>query len=191
VSRALPSAAPTSSEHVIATTRRWLEQAVIGLNLCPFAAHVYLNDRVRFVVSEQQSAAGLLVDLRTELQMLHQTDALICETVLLIHPQVLTDFRHYNDFLDDGDAAIVALDLVGEVQIASFHPDYRFADCDPTDMENYSNRSPYPMLHLLRESSISHAVDNYVGIDNIPSNNLRTLRNLGLDGWRQLWSATH
>lgn len=180
-----------SNEQVIAATRRWLEKAVIGLNLCPFAARVYLHDRVRFIVSEQQSVAGLLLDLRAELQMLHEVDALVCETALLIHPRVLTDFRRYNDFLDDGDAALVELDLVGELQIASFHPDYQFADCGPMDMENYSNRSPYPMLHLLREASISQAVDNYADIDNIPSNNLRTLRNLGLDGWRQLWTATH
>jgi uncharacterized protein len=183
----VPESHPPAADHVIAATRQWLEKAVIGLNLCPFAASVYLHNRVRIVVSEQQSTDGLLLELCTELQTLQQADPLVCETTLLIHPQVLTDFGLYNDFLDQGDAAIDALDLVGEIQIASFHPDYQFADCDPTDMQNYSNRSPYPMLHLLRESSISHAVDHHPDIDSIPANNLRTLHTLGLDGWQKLW----
>lgn len=180
---------PFAPERVIADTRRWLEKAVIGLNLCPFAAGVYLQNRVRFVVSEQTSVDGLLQDLCTELQALQHADANICETTLLIHPQVLTDFHLYNNFLDDGDAAIVALNLEGELQVASFHPDYQFADCGPMDIENYSNRSPYPMLHLLREASISDAVDHHPDIDCVPDNNVQTLRHLGLEGWRQLWRA--
>lgn len=162
---------------------------MIGLNLCPFAAGVYRNHRVRLVVSDRQSTEGLLLDLRTELQTLYQTDPLVCETTLLIHPQVLTDFRLYNEFLDEGDAAIDPLDLVGELQIASFHPDYQFADCAPADMENFSNRSPYPMLHLLREASISQAVDNHPDIDNIPRDNLRTLCRLGPESWQRLWTT--
>lgn len=184
-----PASSSAAADLVIAATRRWLEKAVIGLNLCPFAAKVYLNNRVRYVVSEQQSTDGLLLDLHAELQALQHADLQECETTLLIHPYVLTDFRLYNDFLDDSDAAIVALDLVGELQIASFHPDYQFADCGPEDIENYSNRSPYPMLHLLREASISRAVDSHPDIDEVPNNNVRTLRHLGLEGWRQLWSA--
>jgi hypothetical protein len=191
VSAALSSGASNSAaaadEQVIAATRQWLEKAVIGLTLCPFAAAVYLRDRVRFVVSEQQTTEGLLQELLTELQALQQSDSSVCETTLLIHPRVLTDFGLYNDFLDAADAAIDALDLVGELQIASFHPDYQFADCDVTDMQNYSNRSPYPMLHLLRESSVSIAVDSHPDIDSIPENNARTLHNLGLEGWQKLW----
>ena len=177
----------TRHEQIIAATRQWLEKAVIGLNLCPFAAAVYLRDRVRFVVSDQQTTEGLLRELCTELQTLQQADPLVCETTLLIHPRVLTDFGLYNDFLDEADLAIDDLDLVGELQIASFHPDYQFADCDVTDMQNYSNRSPYPMLHLLRESSVSLAIDNHADIDNIPANNMRTLHELGLEGWQKLW----
>ena len=176
-----------AAEQAIAATRQWLEKAVIGLNLCPFAAAVYLRDRVRFVVSEQQTTEGLLQDLNTELQALQQTDPQVCETTLLIHPQVLNDFGDYNDFLDQADLVIDDLNLVGELQIASFHPDYQFADCDVTDMQNYSNRSPYPMLHLLRESSVSQAVDNHADIDSIPENNMRTLHELGLEGWQKLW----
>jgi hypothetical protein len=179
-----------SAENVIAATREWLEKAVIGLNLCPFAAGVYLRDRVRLVVSDQRSTDGLLLDLATELQTLHATDATVCETTLLIHPHVLNDFYLYNDFLDQADATIDALDLVGEVQIASFHPDYQFADCAADDMQNFSNRSPYPMLHLLRESSVSYAVDTFADIDNIPAENARTLSALGLAGWRNLWRET-
>lgn len=186
---ALPGSNTASAAQIIAATREWLEKAVIGLNLCPFAAGAYLQNRVRFVVSDSRSTNELLVHLQVELQALHNADPLQCETTLLIHPGVLNDFALYNDFLDDGDAAIDALDLVGELQIASFHPDYQFAGCSPDDMENFSNRSPYPMLHLLRESSISHAVDQHPDIDSIPDNNLQTLRNLGLEGWRQLWSA--
>lgn len=178
-----------AAEQVIATTRRWLEKAVIGLNLCPFAAGVYLQNRVRFVVSAQTSANGLLQELCAELQMLQHTDAQTCETTLLIHPQLLTDFHLYNDFLDDADAAVITLNLEGELQVASFHPDYQFADCDPTAIENYTNRSPYPMLHLLREASISHAVDHHPDIDSLPENNIRTMRQLGLAGWQQLWRA--
>ena len=178
-----------AAEQVIATTRRWLEKAVIGLNLCPFAAGVYLQNKVRFVVSAQTSTSGLLQELCAELQTLQHTDAQTWETTLLIHPHSLTDFYLYNDFLDDADAALVALNLEGELQVASFHPDYQFADCDPMAIENYTNRSPYPMLHLLREASISHAVDHYADIDSVPENNVRTLRQLGLVGWQQLWQA--
>jgi hypothetical protein len=186
----LSNAYAVATDQVIAATRCWLEKAVIGLNLCPFAASVYLRDRVRFVVSDQQSTEGLLQELCTELETLQQTDPLICETTLLIHPQVLTDFGLYNDFLDQADAAIEAMDLVGELQIASFHPDYQFAGCAPSDMENFSNRSPYPMLHLLREASISHAVDDHPDIDSIPENNKHTLHALGLEGWHNLWRTT-
>jgi len=176
-----------SDEQVIATTRVWLERAVIGQQLCPFAAAPYRSDRVRFCVSAQRSTTGLREDLCRELQMLWETDPLQCETTLLIHPRVLTDFLEYNDFLDECDIAIAELGLEGELQVASFHPNYQFAGTSEQDITNFTNRSPYPMLHLLREASIEDAAANFAGIDEIGPRNMRTLRRLGQEGWRRLW----
>ncbi len=176
------------AEQIISETRRWLEVAVIGLNLCPFAAGAQSGNRVRYCVSSHQTTTGLLAELSHELQKLQATDPMKCETTLLIHPWVLNDFYHYNEFLSESDAALTALGLDGELQIASFHPDYLFANSDAQDMQNYSNRSPYPMLHLLREASITRAVDGYPGIDDIVPNNMRTLRTLGVAGWQKLWT---
>lgn len=175
------------AEQVIAATKAWLEKAVIGLQLCPFAAGPFLNDRVHYRVSTQRSSAGLLDELSHELQALQDTDPLECETTLLIHPQTLTDFAEYNEFLDECDAAIEALDLEGELQVASFHPLYRFAGTGAHDIENYTNRSPYPMLHLLREASIARAVTSFPGIEDVSSKNIETLRRLGHAGWQRLW----
>jgi hypothetical protein len=174
-------------DQVIAATRKWLERAVIGLQLCPFAAVAHLHDRVRYCVSAQRSGVGLLEDLSHELQALQDADPLKCETTLLIHPHVLTDFLEYNDFLDACDAAVAELGFEGELQVASFHPQYRFVGTDAQDIENYSNRSPYPMLHLLREASVARAVANFPDIDRIGNMNKETLRRLGHEGWRQLW----
>jgi uncharacterized protein len=179
-----------SAEAVVAATRAWLEQAVIGLQLCPFAASPYLNDRVRYCVSAQRSSVGLLEELLHELQVLQGTDPLICETTLLIHPHVLTDFRHYNDFLDECDAAVAELGLDGELQVASFHPRYQFSSTRAEDIENYTNRSPYPLLHLLREASVARAVARFPAVDRIGERNIATLRRLGHEGWRQLWIVT-
>jgi hypothetical protein len=172
---------------VVATTRAWLEKAVIGLHLCPFAPGPYANDLVRYCVSEQLSNDGLLADLAHELQALHAADPLECETTLLIHPQVLMDFRDYNDFLGDCETAVARLGFEGELQVASFHPHYQFAGSGAEDIENYTNRSPYPMLHLLRETSVARAVAGLPESADIGSNNCETLRRLGHDGWRRLW----
>lgn len=177
----------TSAEQVIAATRIWLERAVIGQQLCPFAAQPYSNDRVRYCVSEQRSIVGLLEDLYRELQVLRDADPLQCETTLLIHPQVLTDFRDYNDFLDECDASVAELGLEGELQVASFHPKYQFAGTSEQDITNFTNRSPYPMLHLLREASVTRAAASFPGIDEIGPRNMETLRRLGHEGWRRLW----
>lgn len=174
-------------DEIIAATRRWLERAVIGLNLCPFADSAYRGKRVRFRVSEQRSAAGLLEDLRDELNLLQSIDASQCETTLLIHPWALNDFIEYNEFLDVCDAAVADLGLEGELQVASFHPQYQFADTQPEDIDNYTNRSPYPMLHLLRESSVERAVAAVEDTDQIYLRNIRTLRQLGHAGWQALW----
>jgi hypothetical protein len=184
--RSLSANAPT----VIGATRRWLEKSVIGLNLCPFAAGVYRADRVRFRVSESTAAAALLADLRAELRRLKEQDPAICETTLLIHPQVLTDFSDYNEFLAECDAALADMGLDGTLQIASFHPDYRFAGSQSGDVANCTNRSPFPMLHLLREASITRALAGVADPAEIYRRNIRTLRALGHEGWQRLLDDT-
>jgi hypothetical protein len=176
-----------SNDEIIASTRRWLERSVIGLNLCPFAESVYRSGRVRFRVSEQRTAAALLAELRAELTGLQSADPAQCETTLLIHPWVLADFVEYNDFLEVCEATIAELDLEGELQVASFHPRYQFAGTQSEDIENYTNRSPYPMLHLLREASIERAIAAVPDTDEIYRRNIRTLRELGHAGWQRLW----
>ena len=170
----------------ISETRRWLERAVIGLNLCPFAKAVHAKGQVRYVLSDAEHPRDLLEQLGEELVLLRDTPAASVDTTLLVHPRVLQDFLAYNDFLDDADALIAALGLEGVLQVASFHPGYRFADADPDDMENWSNRSPYPTLHLLREDSVARAVDAYPDPDSIIERNRDTLRKLGHAGWRRL-----
>jgi hypothetical protein len=164
-----------------------MERAVIGLELCPFAQSVYRGDRVRFQVSEQRSAAGLLDDLRQELMHLHMAPAADCETTLLIHPWVLNDFIEFNDFLQICDATVAELELEGELQVASFHPQYQFAGTRADDIGNYTNRSPYPTLHLLRESSVERAVAALADPDAIYENNILRLEALGIEGWDALW----
>ena len=176
----------TCEDDPVATTRRWLERAVIGLNLCPFAKAVYARDQVRFVLSQANAPAMLLEQLGAELLLLRDTPAGQIDTTLLIHPHVLADFLDYNDFLDDADALVEALELDGVLQVASFHPDYRFAGTDPDDVGNCSNRAPYPILHLLREDSVSRAVAAFPDPDAIVERNLETLEQLGRDGWRRL-----
>ncbi|MGB6309304.1 MAG: DUF1415 domain-containing protein [Steroidobacteraceae bacterium] len=176
-----------NGEEIIAATRRWLERSVIGLNLCPFAEGVYRGNRVRFQLSEQRSVQALLADFRSELQYLNAADPLLCETTLLIHPWVLCDFIEYNDFVAVCEAAIVELGLEGELQVAGFHPLYQFAGTQPEDIENYTNRSPHPMLHLLREVSVEGAVAAVPDTEQIYRRNIRTLRELGHAGWQRLW----
>ncbi len=170
----------------IAATRRWLERAVIGLNLCPFAKAVYVKQQVRFVLSDAELPEDLLEELAEELLRLRDTPADEIDTTLLVHPRVLTDFLDYNDFLDRVDALIEALDLDGELQVASFHPQYRFADSEPEDPGNCTNRAPYPTLHLLREASLDKAVAAYPDADVIVERNLDTMAKLGLDGFNKL-----
>jgi uncharacterized protein len=171
----------------IEATRQWLTQAVIGLNLCPFAKAVHVKEQIRYVVSQATTPEALLEQLMNELTHLHEADPEQVETTLLIHPYVLTDFLDYNDFLGVADAAVEALALDGELQVASFHPDYQFAGTEPDDIENFSNRSPYPTLHLLRESSIDAAVAAFPDAGDIYETNMTTLRQLGHTGWQALW----
>jgi uncharacterized protein len=184
-----PDAAQTeNAERVIAATRDWLERAVIGLGLCPFAEGAHVRERIRYRVSSQQSTTGLLEDLAEELRYLQGADPTVCETTLLIHPQVLNDFADYNQFLDDADAAVAALGLEGELQVASFHPDYQFADTQPDDVRNCTNRSPFPTLHLLREASVTRALETFPAVHEIGDKNMATLSSLGAAGWRALWN---
>ena len=175
--------------HVIAATRTWIERAVVGLNLCPFARAPFLDGRVLIRVSAARDVDGLLADLADALQALQDTPPEACETTLLVHPHVLQDFLEYNDFLDAADATVEALELDGELQVASFHPDYQFADSDADDVANATNRSPYPTLHLLREASIERAVDAIADPDAIYERNIDTLRRLGRAGWDALWRS--
>lgn len=164
---------------IIADTRRWISSMVIGLNLCPFAQRVFDADTIRYVVSAAEDDRTLLDDLAGELSTLVSSPISRVETTLLIHPRVLGNFLDYNAFLDVAEALVEDLGLRGTIQIASFHPHYRFAGTDADAVENYSNRSPYPMLHLLREESITKVAGDPDELREIPRRNIETLRSLG------------
>lgn len=176
----------TASSHIVEQTKEWLEKAVIGLNLCPFARPVHTQNLVRYAVSSARTEDELLVALQSELQLLMQTPITEIETTLLIHPAVLNDFLQYNDFLGLVEDALTEMELDGVIQIASFHPRFQFAGTEVDDISNFTNRSPYPSLHLLREESVSRAVDSAVDVDAIPDKNIQTLKRLGLGGWEKL-----
>ena len=177
----------TATTDPLEDTRRWLERAVIGLNLCPFAKAVVAKDQVRYVLSAADTEEGLLEDLGAELLRLRDVPADQIDTTLIVHPQVLGDFLDYNDFLDTADALVAELELEGVLQVASFHPQYQFAGTEPGDIGNCSNRSPWPTLHLLREDSVERAVAAFPDPDAIVDRNLETLQELGHDGWRKLF----
>ena len=172
---------------VIATTQRWLERAVIGLNLCPFAKAVHVKRQIRYAVTAAATADELLAELRHEIEGLGQANPEAIETTLLIHPRVMTDFIDFHFFLKEADAALRSLGQAGRLQIASFHPAYEFAGSAPDDVANCTNRSPYPTLHLLREASIDRAVAAFPDAATIYERNIETLRRLGHEGWRRLW----
>ena len=169
---------------VISATRKWVEDVVVGYNLCPFAKRELVRNRVRFVVSEAETEDELLQALHSELQRLEDEPEI--ETTLLIHPGVLQDFGPYNEFLDAADGLLAYLDMEGVYQIASFHPDYRFAGTEPDAAENYTNRSPFPMLHLLREASLEAAIDSYPDVDGIPQRNIELMNELGSEKMRSI-----
>lgn len=172
---------------VIAATREWLEKAVIGLNLCPFAKAVYVRNQVRIVVSAAKHLDGFLEDLDHELDFLAEVDPETTDTTLLIHPTLLQDFLDFNDFLQLADAAVEEHELEGVIQLASFHPQFQFEGTAPDDMGNYTNRAPFPTLHLLREESIERAVATFPEADTIYERNIETLKALGQEGWQALW----
>ena len=170
----------------IADTVRWLERAVIGLNLCPFAKAPHVKGQIHYVVSQAKGLEGLRDELIEQLQAMAALSAEERETVLLIVPQMLHDFLEFNDFLDEADGVLQELDMEGEFQVASFHPQFQFADTEPDDITNFTNRSPYPTLHLLREESIDRAVEAFPEAETIYETNMTTLEKLGLKGWQDL-----
>lgn len=180
------TADPDHHEAIIATTRHWLISCVIGLNLCPFARAVHAGNHVRYFVSTATTTADLANDLESELQVLDRADPDVIETTLLIHPRVLDEFLDFNDFLGQADQLIESLELDGIIQIASFHPEFQFADLTSSDIGNYTNRSPYPTLHLLRESSVQRATETMADTSEIYRKNLQTMQSLGLPGWLAL-----
>lgn len=171
---------------IIAATRHWVERAVIGLNLCPFAKAVERRGQVRYVVSRAETEEQLLADLRAELQHLAATPADVTDNTLLIHPGVLREFFAFQTFLPRTEAALRKAGFEGVFQVASFHPDYQFADAEPDDLGNLTNRAPYPTLHLLREASITQAVRDFPAAETIYERNIATLNELGREGWEKL-----
>ena len=175
---------PRPHQPVIDAVRRWVERLVVDLNLCPFAKRELVKNRIRFVVTDSHCETHLLTVLEQELQRLEQDPSIA--TTLLIHPAVLRDFYAYNQFLDDADRLLERLALAGIYQIASFHPHYQFGGTEPADVENYTNRSPYPLLHLLREASLEHAIEQYPDVTQIPTDNVALMQRLGETHLRQL-----
>jgi uncharacterized protein len=174
-----------SPDTIVAATRHWLTRAVIGLNLCPFAKSVHVKQQIRFAISEAVNMQGALTDLEAELNRLAQADPERIDTTLVIVPRALADFLEFNDCLFFADRLLKQMHLEGVLQIASFHPQYQFEGSEPDDIENYTNRAPYPTLHLLREASIERAVDAFPDAADIYERNQETLRRLGHEGWRE------
>ena len=183
-----PNAEVLSEEQMIALTRSWVEQVVIGLNLCPFAKPVHVKNQISYTLSHARDEAALAIDLKNALTVLTDTSAESVDTALLIHPWALADFFDYNNFLDIADELLDDLGLTGVLQIASFHPDYQFAGTTADDVTNCTNRSPFPMLHLLREASLDKATDALPDANLIVERNLETMTNLGHEGWINLQS---
>ena len=177
-----------TADEVTAATQRWLERAVIGLNLCPFAKAVHKKGQIRYVVSEATQPLPLHDELVRELKHLRDTDASVTDTTLIIHPHVLGDFMDFNEFLEIADETVAELGLDGEIQVASFHPDFQFEGTMADDITNYTNRSPFPTLHLLREDSIDKAVAAFPDASTIFEANMKTLDALGTEGWDALFA---
>ena len=186
----MPSSTPRTAEInealVIEQTRHWLEAAVIGLNLCPFAKAVYIKNQVRLVVSKARHADDLLEELDRELDLLVTTPASEIGTTLLIHPTLFEDFLDFNDFLEVAEGVLDEHGLEGVIQLASFHPQFQFDGTQADDISNYTNRAPFAILHLLREESVERAVHAFPQADAIFDVNIATLEKLGLPGWKAL-----
>lgn len=177
------------NNQVMAAVRQWVDTVVVGLNLCPFAKRELDKERARFVVSDATKEHDLLVDLEAELELLEK-DASI-ETTLLVHPRVLETFSEYNQFLNLAEGLLQQMQLDGVYQIASFHPDYQFGGTEPDDAENYTNRSPYPVLHLLREESLDRVLESTEYAEQIPIRNVRLMNSMGPAELSALLKACH
>ena len=175
-----------TDQEILDQIRLWLEKAVIGLNLCPFAKAVYVKNQVRLVVSHARHADDLLEELDSELDRLVATPAEEVDTTLLIHPTLFDDFLDFNDFLEVAEGVVVEHGLEGVVQLASFHPKFQFDGTGPDDIGNYTNRAPFAILHLLREESVERAVAAFPQADAIFEENVKTLEKLGHEGWKAL-----
>jgi hypothetical protein len=171
---------------VVEDTQRWVQRAVIGLNLCPFAKSVEVKKQVRYVVSQASGTKPLLADLKRELLALVAADPAVLDTTLLITPDGFAEFLDFNAMLERADKLLVDLDLDGVLQIASLHPQYQFADTEPDDITNFTNRAPYPTLHLLREESVDRAVAAFPNAETIFETNMQTMQDLGPAGWAAL-----
>ena len=178
-----------NDSEVLEQTRQWLEKAVIGLNLCPFAKAVYVKNQVRLVVSQARHADDLLEELDRELDLLVATPADEIDTTLLIHPTLFDDFLDFNDFMEIAEGVVDEHELDGVVQLASFHPQFQFDGTEPDDISNYTNRAPFAILHLLREDSVERAVQAYPEAEGIFERNIETLKHLGLAGWQALHTS--
>lgn len=173
-------------EIAIADTRRWLERAVIGLNLCPFAKAPHVKGQIHYAVCAATSGKALLPVLRAELEALAAADPAERETTLVIVPRAFADFLDFNDFLDDAEGKLAELGLEGVIQIAPFHPRFQFAGTEEDDITNATNRAPYPTLHLIREESIDRAVEAFPEAEAIYEANMAMLEELGTAGWQAL-----
>ena len=173
----------------IAATEHWLKAAVIGLNLCPFAKAVQVKNQIRYVVSDATNIDALADDLVAELELLAEANAETIDTTLIICPNVLNDFLDFNDFLDVADGIVEELELDGILQVAPFHPQFQFEGTEPDDITNYTNRSPFPTLHLLREDSVTRAVEAFPDELHIAENNIETMKKLGHAGWAALFTV--
>ena len=171
---------------VVQDTVRWLERAVIGLNLCPFAKSVHTKGQIHYVVSHATDARALLEDLQRELEALAEAPPDKRDTTLLMAPLTMPDFLDFNDFLELADELVEAMDLAGILQVASFHPRFQFEGTLADDVSNCTNRAPYPTLHLLREESIDRAVEAFPEAEEIFERNIEVLERLGAEGWKAL-----
>ena len=176
-----------TEQQVVRCVQQWVATVVVDLNLCPFAKRELVKDRVRFAVCDAATEEALLSALQNELELLDNDSAI--ETTLLIHPQVLLEFFSYNQFLDYADQLLVAMKLDGIYQIASFHPDYQFQGAGADDAQNYSNRSPFPMLHLLREDSLEKVIADYADVEEIPARNIALMNDMGRERLNSLLQA--
>jgi uncharacterized protein len=175
------------NDKIVGSVRQWVESLVVGLNLCPFAKRELVKNRVRFAVTQAITEEQLLMALQAELELLNSDPSI--ETTLLIHAKVLQDFYDYFLFMSHADRLLVRMKLKGVYQIASFHPDYQFRGTELDDVENYTNRSPYPMLHLIREESLERVVADYPDVDQIPARNIELMNSLGRDKLQAIMQA--